>query len=133
MFVFPVVRYDLSVKFISFKFREVHTHQVQLSQEENAVYQKLLAFSRKALEEYIKNQENKIKEGYGFTYDRSVIFKMHCYSFDYFMKLVLFSLLLESPRTSSEERDETDDVGAPLAPQAGLLAPRIDSNNAGCH
>jgi hypothetical protein len=54
-------------------FREVHTHNVELSQEENEVYQKLLAFSRKALEEYIKNQENKIKEGYGFTYDRRVI------------------------------------------------------------
>jgi hypothetical protein len=54
-------------------FREVHTHKVELSQEENEVYQKLLAFSRKALEEYIKNQENKIKEGYGFTYDRRVV------------------------------------------------------------
>lgn len=59
--------------FTRFLFREVHTHKVELSQEENEVYQKLLAFSRKALEEYIKNQENKIKEGYGFTYDRRVV------------------------------------------------------------
>ncbi|KAI9558938.1 Transcription termition factor 2 [Daphnia sinensis] len=49
--------------------REVHVHQVQLSKEENEVYQKLLAFSRKALEEYIKGQEAKMKEG--FTYDRT--------------------------------------------------------------
>jgi hypothetical protein len=62
----------------------------------------LESFFRKALEEYIKNQENKIREGYGFTYDRPVIFKIHYYSFDCFMKLVLFSFLLESPGTSSE-------------------------------
>ena len=64
----------------------------------------LESFFRKALEEYIKNQENKIREGYGFTYDRPVIFKIHYYSFDCFMKLVLFSLSLESSRTSSESR-----------------------------
>lgn len=49
--------------------REVHVHQVQLSKEENEVYQKLLAFSRKALEEYIKGQEARVREG--FTYDRT--------------------------------------------------------------
>ncbi|XP_057368862.1 transcription termination factor 2-like [Daphnia carinata] len=49
--------------------REVHVHQVQLSKEENEVYQKLLAFSRKALEEYIKGQEARMREG--FTYDRT--------------------------------------------------------------
>ncbi len=51
--------------------REVHTHQVQLTQEENTVYQKLLAFSRKALEDYIKSQENRLRDE--FKYSRSVV------------------------------------------------------------
>ena len=58
--------------YMFFKFREVHTHQVELSREENEVYQKLLAFSRKALEDYIKAQENRLREG--FTYNRGVFF-----------------------------------------------------------
>ena len=44
--------------------RELHTHQITLTKEENLVYQKILDFSRKALEQYIKSQEQKMREGY---------------------------------------------------------------------
>lgn len=37
-------------------------HQITLSKDENEVYQKILDFSRKALEQYIKNQERKMAE-----------------------------------------------------------------------
>lgn len=63
-------RFCVMLDFDFICFREVHVHQVQLSKEENEVYQKLLAFSRKALEEYIKGQEARVREG--FTYDRTV-------------------------------------------------------------
>ena len=44
--------------------RELHTHQITLTKEENQVYQKILDFSRKALEQYIKSQEQKMRDGY---------------------------------------------------------------------
>lgn len=42
----------------------MHTHQITLTKEENQVYQKILDFSRKALEQYIKTQEQKLKDDY---------------------------------------------------------------------
>lgn len=49
----------------------MHTHELELTKEENVVYQKLLAFSRKALEDYIESQERRAKDGY--TFNRQVI------------------------------------------------------------
>jgi hypothetical protein len=49
--------------------RQVHTHQIKLSKEENQVYQKILDFSRRALEQYIKKQENKGHDDW--KYDQS--------------------------------------------------------------
>lgn len=49
---------------IAMPARELHTHQITLTKEENLVYQKILDFSRKALEQYIKSQEQKMREGY---------------------------------------------------------------------
>ena len=55
--------------FTFFLRRQVHTHQIKLSTEENQVYQKILDFSRRALEQYIKKQENKGHDDW--KYDQS--------------------------------------------------------------
>lgn len=103
----------------------MHVHQVQLSQEENEVYQKLLAFSRKALEDYIKGQEARVREG--FTYNRTVI-QLHnpCPK-----SRTICLLLSEPPRTATEECNKANDVGTAVAPSAGLLTSCLNPDHVG--
>ena len=105
----------------------MHTHQITLTKEENLVYQKILDFSRKALEQYIKSQEQKMREGYDRKSEQVTEKKLPEIAITYLDWL--YSYLIQEWWQTTEEYDEAASFSTVVATEAGLFSSSSNQNH----